>query len=729
MNYHWDEQLHLFRPERDVTFSYSDGAEVEQRLLRAMAGARDRSTFSPELSQHIQDWPSEYHLSRRRHCLLRPLQIPSGARVLELGCGCGALTRYLGDIGAELVAVEGSLMRARIAAERTRDLPNVRVVADDLLEFHTEEEFDYVLLIGVLEYASRFSDDRDPFARYLKAVTRQLTPGGKLVIAIENQLGLKYLNGCTEDHEGQRFFGIQDLYRPGTARTFGRRELTALLRSAGLSSTAFFYPFPDYKLPSVVLSDDAIADTDFNAADLISHCVARDYNGSPYRSFDEALAAEVVYRNGLLADLSNSFLVVATAPQDAKWHSAELAYSWSADRIPELCTETVFVRHDDNIEVRKQPLTTSPAAARDISLLGGIVVRHRPQRSVYVCGRQMLLALKKVRASCPELGVVVEVLRPWVEFLLQHASRTDAAGADKDNGLHCYSISGKYLDCIPSNLLETERELTPIDVEWDSAGPIPLGWVLTRGLIWSLMSGLPAEHHFEPIENIVDTTCHEHGLSVRECDIRFWLQLEAAFQSAVTGRNWSLDDLRHTSGGMRSFNDVVREVEQLRSHVATREQCIAELEQSIWQREKTIQRLQADIAACGKSLAQTHREQLQLGAELARARATRTPRLLSRLRLSSWRNRRQFQRDVQMVAKSGLFEREWYLAKNADVASSGQDPVLHYLRFGGFEGRDPGPGFSSQWYLDQNRDVRAEKMNPLVHYLRFGRKEGRKPKP
>ena len=209
MNYRWDSELHLFRSERVGEFDYSDGVEVEQRLLDAVTNAADRSTFSPELAQQIYDWPSEYHLSRRRHCLLRPLNIPSGSRVLELGCGCGAVTRYLGEIGAQVLAVEGSLMRARIAAQRSRDLSNVRVVNDDLLRFQTEERFDYVLLIGVLEYAARFSTSEKPFESYLQVVTRSLAPAGRVVVAIENQLGLKYLNGCTEDHVGTRFFGVQ----------------------------------------------------------------------------------------------------------------------------------------------------------------------------------------------------------------------------------------------------------------------------------------------------------------------------------------------------------------------------------------------------------------------------------------------------------------------------------------------------------------------------------------
>ena len=164
MNYLWDDQLNLFQRLNHGPFAYSDGVEVEDRLYSLVSSATDRGTFSSELAASITDWPTEYHLSRARHCLLRPLAIPPGNKVLELGCGCGAITRYLGEIGADVVAVDGSLARARVAAERCRDLPNVRVFVDDLLCFETDERFDCVLLIGVLEYAAVFSTQENPFA-------------------------------------------------------------------------------------------------------------------------------------------------------------------------------------------------------------------------------------------------------------------------------------------------------------------------------------------------------------------------------------------------------------------------------------------------------------------------------------------------------------------------------------------------------------------------------------
>lgn len=85
--------------------------------------------------------------------------------------------------------------------------------------------------------------------------------------------------------------------------------------------------------------------------------------------------------------------------------------------------------------------------------------------------------------------------------------------------------------------------------------------------------------------------------------------------------------------------------------------------------------------------------------------------------------------EIALLVNSDLFDSDWYLSHNTDVASAGIDPVVHYLKFGAAEGRDPSPLFDSDWYLAQYSDVAQEGLNPLVHYLQFGSTEGRDPNP
>ena len=67
----------------DGRLRWRDGAE--DRLESILREAADRSTASDDLAAHIDDWPTRYHLDRRRTNLLRPLHLGPGVRVLDAG--------------------------------------------------------------------------------------------------------------------------------------------------------------------------------------------------------------------------------------------------------------------------------------------------------------------------------------------------------------------------------------------------------------------------------------------------------------------------------------------------------------------------------------------------------------------------------------------------------------------------------------------------------------------
>lgn len=83
-------------------------------------------------------------------------------------------------------------------------------------------------------------------------------------------------------------------------------------------------------------------------------------------------------------------------------------------------------------------------------------------------------------------------------------------------------------------------------------------------------------------------------------------------------------------------------------------------------------------------------------------------------------------RDFKIVAKSSFFDSQWYLQTYPDVAAAGEDPIVHYLRYGAAEGRNPGPRFDGNWYVKTYSDVMAARLNPLIHYLENGVAEGRR---
>jgi len=97
---------------------------------------------------------------------------------------------------------------------------------------------------------------------------------------------------------------------------------------------------------------------------------------------------------------------------------------------------------------------------------------------------------------------------------------------------------------------------------------------------------------------------------------------------------------------------------------------------------------------------------------------------------AAWRGRlRQRLRedaDIQLIAHAGVFDASYYLHRYPDVAAAQTDPLVHYVRHGASEGRDPNPLFDSRYYWSAYPDVARSRTNPLAHYIRFGAREGRR---
>ena len=240
----------VWHPLVEDSIPYSDGDEPERYLKQTFENAADLSSDSEELALAVKDWPSQYHLSSLRSNLLRSLDIRKTARVLELGCGCGALTRYLGETAGRVVAVEGSPVRARLARLRCRDLDNVDIVAGNFDDMALEGPFDIVTLIGVIEYAAMYwRRAGNPFEGMLRFALENLSPGRGAGRRHREQAGHEVLLGV---HRGSpvetvpRHRGIPRPGRPPNVRQAGTRRPGDAVRLHGFRAAA---PLPGLQAP------------------------------------------------------------------------------------------------------------------------------------------------------------------------------------------------------------------------------------------------------------------------------------------------------------------------------------------------------------------------------------------------------------------------------------------------------------------------------------------------
>ena len=297
---------------------YSDGHEEESILYETLAEANNLAWNSPEFAGPYRSWAQEYHLSPLRANLLRGVRLPEAGRVLEVGAGCGAVTRFLGDHGFSVDAVEGSASRARLAYARCTGLDNVSIISADFHRLqYPKQSYDLVLFIGVLEYAQRFAPDglssREAVIRMLTQATQALSADGKIIIAIENRLGAKYLSGWPEDHLGMPWSGVAG-YPTGSPadagiRTFDKLEWDAIFRELQLKHRCFF-PLPDYKLPEAFISEDGHDAP--GASAIYGRYVSVNRTLAPAALTPARFQQNALYRAGLLSSCADSFGIVVS---------------------------------------------------------------------------------------------------------------------------------------------------------------------------------------------------------------------------------------------------------------------------------------------------------------------------------------------------------------------------------------------------------------------------------
>jgi hypothetical protein len=133
-----------------------------------------------------------------------------------------------------------------------------------------------------------------------------------------------------------------------------------------------------------------------------------------------------------------------------------------------------------------------------------------------------------------------------------------------------------FVDCTPFNLLDVGKELVAIDCEWHSDRDPALGWVVTRGVQYSLSAGVPSLNRLQSITEVIEALCDRVGLCVSAPQIQDWLDEESDFQVAVTGRKYVRMTGSITSSGLRSF---VNEIVSVKQAVAIRDEQIVSLHQ------------------------------------------------------------------------------------------------------------------------------------------------------
>jgi glycosyltransferase involved in cell wall biosynthesis/2-polyprenyl-3-methyl-5-hydroxy-6-metoxy-1,4-benzoquinol methylase len=475
---------------------YSDG-NIENKMLEMV---KEGISYE-DLPKEQVEFPVVYHFSDLRTNILCWYPIRKDETVLEIGAGCGAVTGMLCEKAGHVTSVELSERRASINYERNKERDNLTIMVGNLNDMVFDEEFDYVVVNGVLEYAMSFTEGETPYETFLKKMGVYLKSSGKLLIAIENKLGLKYFAGAPEDHTDLYFFGLDHYPGNKSVRTFSKAELTKLLEDSGYNHMKYYYPYPDYKFPTEIFTDDTLYKSMYGKEYPV-------YTEMNYQLFSEKAVTDDFIKERIMDRFVNSFLVVASKEEIIETERI-LYVKLNQGRKKKFRTATEIIESDGQILVRKKPICREAEPfVRSLEQIGSSRLSGSYQNLPCSCedkgvvypfltGHTLQYKIKKlVREG--NIAKVIEILHNFYDSYF--TDRKKNPGYQSEAFIQVFgSYPGKdYYECVSpanvdlicANIFAEDDGNKIIDYEWVFPFAVPAAFIMWR-MIHEMYTRMP----------------------------------------------------------------------------------------------------------------------------------------------------------------------------------------------------------------------------------------------
>ena len=469
-----------------------------------------------------QSGPEVLHaLSDIRENLLEWLDYTGCGEVLQIGSGYGVLTGLLASRCAHVAVMDEADENLAVNQERNKTYTNITYgykAGDETGQ--PEPSFDLVVMAG-LRKGQEIQDAAAFGASFLKQE-------GRLVIACENALGLRYLAGA--DHE------------EGFCT---RKQAEEACREAGLARADFYYPVPDHRMPISLYSDRYLP----GKGDITSPSVS--YDGPRYACLNEGEVYDRLIEEDDFGRFANSFLIIAS--KDGRQEKTIFA-KYNRTRKEEFRIRTTMGELDGERRVEKaalesagryhilslknkcrqlrqlnprvrilEPEISADGSKVEFGFLEGITLAERLGR----CIRDGRAPVEEIKAALQFLYDVAEdQIVPFA--VTPEFTRTFGPVPDIDDV--SYKVSN--IDGLFENLMITEKDgdekLYCLDYEWVFDFPVPARFVQYRNLAYfyykyqGLMSYAGLEEFLQ-----------EFGIGSEMASV--YASMEDAFQSYVHG--------------------------------------------------------------------------------------------------------------------------------------------------------------------------------------------------
>lgn len=451
--------------------------------------------ISEELGRVLERYEGDVHRILGEHVRLDYLYALSGLRenlvewypfkregtLLEVGSGYGALTGgYSGKVSwvDVLDESEDNLKVNRLRHVTLGGRENIGYLQGELCGYGRQcgKKYDYVVFVGSLGENAE---------EVLEAARGLLKPGGEILAAVCNPLGLKYWAGAPRDE----FCFTKD------------RLLRMLEGGRDKGYVRFYYPMPDYRLPVTVFSEGYLP----GKGELTDTVTAYDY--PPYLALDVGEGFDRVCEEGKFDEYANSYLAVWKREEEHKGREAVEYIKYNRTRRQDFQIKTVIWGNPRRVE--KMALTEAgrdhiQAFERACRILNGqhVHLAFAPPSMKeggsaagfpYLMGETLSQRLgreiqggRAPKSAVEEaMNMVLESKAECVKPFQMTKEFLEVFGEQPGKlGEGALSLEAVNIDALFENILLTENGWYCLDYEWVFLFPVPVDYVKYRILFY-----------------------------------------------------------------------------------------------------------------------------------------------------------------------------------------------------------------------------------------------------
>lgn len=441
-------------------------------------------------------WEIFYHLSSMREGILNWYDFGDNARLLEIGGGFGALTGLFCRKCEHVVTLEPVPIRAEAIAVRYRECPNLDIYEKNIMEFKTQEKFDFIIAVGILETQGKGRENKAVYSDFFHCVSKFLKPEGKLIFAVENRYGIRYFCGAPEPYSGIPFEGINKFpKRLEKGYLFDRQEICDILNMAGIDKYKFYYPFPDYKVPQLVYSDNYL-----KGVNIRERLIPYYLNRNTLIASEMDLYVDLI-NNNVLPFFANSFLVECfknSCPSDVNYVTISEDRGKENGFVTTICDGDV-VRKRALYKEGINNLKKSYENIMDLEKRGIKTISHKlvddvlemPYEQSITCSNYLLNVITKVPYE------MVTVLDKLYKCILKSSEKNiNSCFLDDVYGRMDWGpvLKKAYIDMVPVNCFYKDDDLYFFDQEF-SVNDCPAKFVMFRAIKYTYVYVKSAEKY------------------------------------------------------------------------------------------------------------------------------------------------------------------------------------------------------------------------------------------